>query len=212
MTNLDLRTQARHHHPAVTADDLALRLRCLRDCGFSRAQSNHVFEALDLPSIDNIRGKLADLRALGFADPVKMITSSPAILGYAIDNIRGKLADLRALGFADPVKMITSSPAILGYAIDNIRGKLADLRALGFADPVKTITSLPTILGYAPARVRLCGNIIMCLDDCRDGMFSQIISLRREIIDTIAAANCRCWNDVRACIASARSTKLNMAA
>jgi hypothetical protein len=49
-----------------------------------------------------------------------MITSSPAILGYAIDNIRGKLADLRELGFADPVKMITSSPAILGYARERV--------------------------------------------------------------------------------------------
>jgi hypothetical protein len=47
---------------------------------------------------------------------VKMITSSPAILGLAIDNIRGKISDLRELGFADPVKMITSSPSLLGYS------------------------------------------------------------------------------------------------
>jgi hypothetical protein len=49
-----------------------------------------------------------------------MITSSPAILGYAIENIRGKIADLRELGFADPVKMITSLPAILGYARERL--------------------------------------------------------------------------------------------
>jgi hypothetical protein len=64
-------------------------------------------------SVHNNRGKTVVLRELGFADPVKMITSSPAILGYAIDNIRGKIADLRELGFADPVKMITLRPAIL---------------------------------------------------------------------------------------------------
>jgi hypothetical protein len=71
-------------------------------------------------SIDNIRGKIADLRELGFADPVKMITSLPVILGYAIYNIRGRIADLHELGFADPVKMITSSPAILGYARERL--------------------------------------------------------------------------------------------
>ena len=30
---------------------------------------------------------MADLRELGFADPVKMITSSPAILGYARERL-----------------------------------------------------------------------------------------------------------------------------
>ena len=72
-------------------------------------------------SVDNIRNKIADLRELGFADPVKMITSRPTILDLAIDNICGKIADLHELGFADPVTMIASTPAILTYAIDNGR-------------------------------------------------------------------------------------------
>ena len=38
-------------------------------------------------SIDSIRGKLDDLRQLGFADPVKMITSLPAILGYSRERL-----------------------------------------------------------------------------------------------------------------------------
>ena len=54
--------------------------------------------------------KIAYLHELGFADPVKMITSFPEIAGLAIDNVRRKIADLRELGFTDPVKMITSSP------------------------------------------------------------------------------------------------------
>jgi hypothetical protein len=58
-------------------------------------------------SVHNNRGKTAVLRELGFAEPVKMITSRPAILGLPIHNIRGKIADLRELGFADPIKMIT---------------------------------------------------------------------------------------------------------
>jgi hypothetical protein len=37
--------------------------------------------------MENIRGRIADLRKLGFADPVKMITSNPVILGYARDRI-----------------------------------------------------------------------------------------------------------------------------
>ena len=44
-------------------------------------------------SLDSICVRIADLRQLGFADPVKMITSSPEILGFAIDNIRGKIAN-----------------------------------------------------------------------------------------------------------------------
>ena len=38
-------------------------------------------------AIDNITGKLSDLKRLGFADPVKMVTSSPAILGYARERL-----------------------------------------------------------------------------------------------------------------------------
>ncbi len=38
-------------------------------------------------SIDSIHCKLDDLRQLGFADPVKMITSSPAIVGYSRERL-----------------------------------------------------------------------------------------------------------------------------
>jgi hypothetical protein len=98
--------------------------------------------------------KIADLRELGFADPVKMVTSFPEIAGIAIDNVRRKIANLRELGFGDPVKMVTSCPTILSYSTETIRGKIEDLRDLGFADPVKMITSLPTILGYAVDGIR----------------------------------------------------------
>jgi mTERF len=71
-------------------------------------------------SIDNIRGRVADLHELGFADPLKMIAYFPSILGLSIDNIRGRIADLRELGFNDPVKMVTSRPAILGYSRERL--------------------------------------------------------------------------------------------
>jgi hypothetical protein len=95
--------------------------------------------------------KIDDLKALGFENPVKMITSSPAILGYSVkENIEPKIVELKALGFENPVKMITSSPAILGYSVkENIEPKIVELKALGFENPVKMITSLPTILGYS---------------------------------------------------------------
>jgi mTERF len=102
----------------------------------------------------HMQGKIGDLRELGFADPVKMVTSNPTILGLASDTIRGKIADLRELGFADPVKMIMSRPVILTYSIENVRGKIADLRELGFADPVKMITSFPAMLDLAITNIR----------------------------------------------------------
>jgi hypothetical protein len=70
--------------------------------------------------LDNIRGRITDLRELGFADPVKMVTLNPTILGLAIDNIRRRIADLRELGFNDPVKMVSSRPAILVYARERV--------------------------------------------------------------------------------------------
>ena len=112
----DMRHAPRHIPERYGANDAEVRYEHLLASGFSAVQADHVFELIDLPSVEAISARLADLRELGFADPVKMITSLPAILGYAIENIRNKIADLRELGFADPVKMITSSPAILGYA------------------------------------------------------------------------------------------------
>jgi mTERF len=141
-----------------------------------------------------------------------MITSLPAILGYAIDSIRGKLDDLKSLGFDNPVKMITSQPAILGYAIDSIRGKLDDLKSLGFDNPVKMITSSPAILGLAIERIRITAAVIAKLDDGAENRFVQLVKMRRSIIDAAASADCRCWADVRAIIYAAAPAKLRRAA
>jgi len=61
-----------------------------------------------------LRRKIAELRELGFADPVEIITSTPPILRLASENLRRKIADLRDLSFTDPVKMITSLPRSSG--------------------------------------------------------------------------------------------------
>jgi hypothetical protein len=89
--------------------------------------------------------RISRLRDFGFAEPVKMMTSRPAVPGLSIDNI----------SFVDLIKMITSRPPILSYAIDNIRGKIAARqRQLGFANPVRMITSHPVILRYAIENIR----------------------------------------------------------
>jgi hypothetical protein len=43
--------------------------------------------AILILTMDNVRGKITDLRALGFADPVMMITSNPTILSYAPERL-----------------------------------------------------------------------------------------------------------------------------
>ena len=110
MLDLNLGREAHQRSTGYGADEAGRRYDHLLRCGFSEAQADHVFESINLPDCETITCRLADLRGLGFTDPVKMITTMPAILGYAIDNIRGKISDLRALGFADPVKMITTLP------------------------------------------------------------------------------------------------------
>jgi hypothetical protein len=136
-----------------------------------------------------------------------MITSSPAILGYAIDNIRGKIANLRELGFADPVKMVTSSPAILTYANNTVRGKVTDLSELGCADPVRMITSDPMIVGYARERLLLCGRIVMRLHDGNpDQMLAWLIKKPRALIDAVDAAHPRTWAEIRTIISAAKKS------
>ena len=98
---------------------------------------------------EDLDGKILALKERGFQDPVKMIISSPQILGYAIENIDGKIRALRERGFQDPVKMITAMPRILGLAIENIDGKIRALKERGFQDPVKMISSFPAILSLA---------------------------------------------------------------
>ena len=148
--------------------------------------------------------KIAYLHQLGFADPVKMITSYPEIAGLASDNVRQKIADMRELGFSDPIKMITSFPPILGLRIDNIRGRITDLRELGFSDPVRMVTSRPSIFGYSRERLLLCGQIVMCLEERTDNMLGRLIKESRAVIDAVAIAQPRTWSDAHAVMVMAK--------
>jgi hypothetical protein len=143
----DLRTVPTAERPDLVTE----RHNHLVSLGFTRESIEQVRQEfrLTLIAAENIDGKIRDLKERGFADPVKMITTLPAILNYTIENIDGKIRDLKERGFADPVKMITTLPAILSLAIETIDGKIRDLKERGFADPVKMITSHPVILSYA---------------------------------------------------------------
>jgi hypothetical protein len=156
--------------PGLSIDDISSKIADLR-AGLRRPdKDDHVkatdpvlrsktFAARSLP--DNISGRIVDLRQLGFANPVRMITSHPVILRYAIENICGKIVHLRELG--------------------NIHGKIADLRKLGFANPVKMFTPPnPAILGHAQERLLLCCGIVTELDKGTDEMLVPLIEGARS--------------------------------
>jgi len=123
--------------------------RYCRNGGFGPEQAQRIGQATGLPTPVEIDRKLYDLRRLGFANPIKMVATSPTILNLATENICGKISDLYALGFVDPMKIITNSPTILTYAIESIRNKLSDLRTLGFM-----VSSQPPILSYSIETIR----------------------------------------------------------
>ena len=66
--------------------------------------------------------KIAALHVLGFADPVKMVTSFPEIAGLAIDNIRSSQCRLNTPPDRPrhPISRIAPRPAILGYARERV--------------------------------------------------------------------------------------------
>ncbi len=141
--------------PETKKSEVEKRQAFLSTLGLSQDQINRVkVECPTLYDQNHVQRVIDDLRNLGFTDPVKMISSSPVVLGYHIENIKQKIDDLKNLGFADPVKMITSSMRILGLNIENIRQKIDDLKNLGFVDPVKMITSSPVILNYNIENIR----------------------------------------------------------
>ena len=83
----DLRKEPRAGASWCGADEAGRRYEHLLRLGFSEVEADHVFESINLPDCETITCRLADLRGLGFTDPVKMITSLPAILGYARERL-----------------------------------------------------------------------------------------------------------------------------
>src|SRR5262245_25621352 len=86
---------------------------------------------------ENPKAKVDGLRERGFQNPIKLITTAPAILGYSFDNIDVKIEGLRQRGFENSIKLITTQPQILGLGFDNIDAKIHGLRDRGFENPIK---------------------------------------------------------------------------
>ena len=95
--------------------------RHLRSLGVGRLDVEKLFDSFSgsPPSCLRIDAKLSGLRDRGFADPVKMIVSSPAILGLAFENIDAKLRYGSRLKI-DAVLLIERWPQLLGYSLKRI--------------------------------------------------------------------------------------------
>jgi hypothetical protein len=71
------------------------------DLGFSKEWLDDL--TAHHPSLhDNPKAKIDGLRDRGFENPVKLITTSPPILGLAFENIDAKIEGLRSRGFDNP--------------------------------------------------------------------------------------------------------------
>ncbi len=146
---IDLRENISH---VKYSQEISTRTQELLAAGFTQEWIDRVSsEANNITLWKTPWEKIEELKILGFTNPIKLITSLPAILGLSIeDNIKPKIDELKTLGFTNPIKLITSSPAILGYSIeDNIKPKIDELKTLGFTNPIKLITSSPAILGLS---------------------------------------------------------------
>ena len=109
----------------VRADEISKRHQYLLDLGFQPewvGALQGTRPTLYAPEV--VDSHLIGLSERGFTNPIKMVESLPAILGYAFENIDAKLAGLRERGFTNPNKMVESLPAILGLAFENIDRRL----------------------------------------------------------------------------------------
>lgn len=118
----DSRREPRHLGPRLCSDEIVRRKRHLEELGFEADTIEALFDISGtLQPTETVDEKVAGLRERGFADPVKMITSSPAILGLAIDNIDAKLAlARRASHWIDGKAFIEGWPIVLSYNLKRI--------------------------------------------------------------------------------------------
>ena len=143
----DLRTSA-----VPQLEEILARRECLELTGFTRAFIDQLF--VDKPtgfSADWVQATLAGLRERGFADPVKLITSLPPVLGYGFENIdeKIKILDRCFTQYAIPLDAqdtLTTLPTILGTKNDKIWTIAKILRAHSQSGDEITMAVLNTCL------------------------------------------------------------------
>jgi hypothetical protein len=133
---------------------------------------------------DNPRAKVEGLRARGFDNPTKLITSSPAILGYGFENIDRKIRLLYLLhgDRARAISELEAFPPLLGY---KWRRLLFAVRASHAGGLRKLITISPRLLAAAkgktgsdnPARHAAAARAIKSLDI--DEIIEELVNDKR---------------------------------
>ena len=102
-------------------------------------------------SIENIKQKIEDIKALGYTQEeiIKMTKILPAIYSLSIENIKQKVEDLKELGYTqeEVIKMTKSFSGIYSHSIESIKQKIEDLKELGYTQKeiIKMTKSLPSI-------------------------------------------------------------------
>ena len=148
-SSLDLRT-------SITSDEYRIetqsRTQALLESWFSQEWIDKISTKTNNITLwKSPSEKIDELKTLGFTNPIKLITSSPAILGYSIeDNIKPKITELKTLGFTNPIKLITSSPTILNLSIENnIKPKVKIAKKIIWNDKVAIdlLEKAPEIIG-----------------------------------------------------------------
>ena len=152
-----------------------VRQAFLHALGFPNRWINKV--ARKTPSlypVENAKANIDYFTLVGVADPIRLCTRFPALLGYNLQRtIKPKLKALRHRGFRDPLHLLTRFPAVLGYDLDtNVEGKLLALEQLGFDNPIRLIERCPSIIG-----LRLDRNIKTKIKGLRELGFRDPIRL-----------------------------------
>ena len=144
-------------------------------------------------SIDNIKEKINDLKALGYSDKdiIKMTKVLPALYSYSIDNIKNKINDLKALGYSDKdiIKMTKVLPSLYSYSIDNIKEKkdFYDKIGLSFIIMEDTLQLIQSVnLSYARYEFYKSKGITLNKDNYKKLFISQ-----EQFIDDYGITNKR---------------------
>ena len=157
------------NQPEIKAEERARRAQHLRDLGFTeeRIESRSRVRP-SLWATEVVDEHINGLNERGFANPQKMLASSPPIFGLSFEYIDSKRNGLRERGFLNPEKMLESHPRLLGYSFEYIDTKRNGLRERGFENPEKVLEFYPTIFGLSfeniDRRLKLYGKLINCYE------------------------------------------------